>query len=327
MLILATFTGAACAGERPTLTDDLLEITDAAADDATTTAGGADSDSSTAASSNAGQADAAGSADSDDALQDSAPVLTTSTDPSPESQLNVEIPADVERLRVVVEETFPHDPFAFTQGLELYEGTFIESVGLYEQSDLRRVTIETGEVVAQTPAPDGLFAEGLTRVGDRLIQLTWKAGRAYIWDAASFNPLGEYNYDGQGWGLCFNGSELIMSDGSANLTFRNPETFEVTGSVTVLLGDSPMMNLNELECVNSDVYINIWMTDQIIRVNQISGRVNAVIDASDLAKPRPEGSNVLNGIAYDRDNDVFYLTGKLWPTIHRVRFALANEGN
>lgn len=243
------------------------------------------------------------------------------------SQPQLDVPPGVEQLRVVVDETYPHDPAAFTQGLELHDGFFIESTGLYDQSDLRRVDVATGEVLAQTSTPDGLFAEGLTRVDDRLIQLTWKAGKAFVWDVNSLNLIGEFDYDGQGWGLCFNGGELIMTDGSANLTFRDPNTFEPTRVVPVKLGDEPITNLNELECVNSDVYVNIWMTDQIVRVDQATGQVNAVIDATDLARPRPEGSNVLNGIAYDRDNDVFYLTGKLWPTIHRVRFALEAGDN
>lgn len=298
-----------CAGDRPTLTDDLLDDLIDAENNAPTTA------------------PAAGSEDSPSPRVDSAAGSTELADTQPSPEVDSESSRPVEQLRVVVEETFPHDADAFTQGLEFFDGVFLESTGLYEKSDLRRVDITTGEVIARTPTPNDLFAEGLTRVDQRLVQLTWKAGKAYVWDLDTLNLLDEFDYDGQGWGLCFNGSELVMTNGSANLQFRDPGSFELLRTVPVLLAGDPVSNLNELECVNSDVYINIWMTDQIIRVDQQSGIVNAVIDASDLAQPRPEGSNVLNGIAYDKTNDVFYLTGKLWPTIHRVRFTRAAGDN
>lgn len=314
MLALVLFATAACAGARPTLTDDVLVTAPAATPDLAIPQDQVSPDPDDPGLAETFGDDPSGPADPENPA------------PAAQSQLDVDVPAGVEQLRVVVEETFPHDPTSFTQGLEIIDGVFLESAGLYEQSDVRRVDLATGEVLARTPTPDGLFAEGLTRVGDRVIQLTWKAGKAYVWDLETLNLLGEFTYDGQGWGLCFNGSELLMTDGSANLTFRNPDTFEITQVIPVQLANEPVTNLNEIECVNSDVYINIWMTDQIVRVDQMSGQVNAVIDASDLAQPRPEGSNVLNGIAYDRNNDVFYLTGKLWPTMHRVRFGAVGGG-
>lgn len=311
---------AGCSGERPTLTDDLLEdlVATEAEPDQTDRA-------RSDASGSAAQAAPAG----DDPLpSDSDPAPT---DSEPASEAEVEAPAvpdpNVEQLVVVVEETFPHDPDAFTQGLELHEGSMFESVGLYEKSDVRRVDIATGDVLASTPTPSGLFAEGLTRVEDRLVQLTWKAGKAYVWDLETLNLLQELDYEGQGWGLCYNGTELVMTNGSANLQFRDPTTFELLRTVPVQLGGEAVLSLNELECVNADVYINVWMTDQIIRVDQATGQVNAVIDATDLAQPRPAGSNVLNGIAYDSASGTFYVTGKLWPTMHRVRFEPASSTN
>lgn len=320
-----------CAGERPTVTDDLLDDLVATSAEGSVDGVGTgieNSGSGSEGSTVAGDSDA--TSDSTDTSSEADSALGTAESSSPaatEPAADAAITSDpnVEQLIVVVEETFPHDVDAFTQGLELFEGNLLESVGLYEQSDVRRVDLATGEVLASTPTPDGLFAEGLTRVDDRLIQLTWKAGKAYVWDIETLNLLQELEYDGQGWGLCYNGRELVMTNGSSNLQFRDPTTFELLRTVPVQLSGNALSNLNELECVNSDVYINIWMTDQIIRVNQESGQVNAVIDATDLAQPRAVGSNVLNGIAYDAANDVFYVTGKLWPTLHRVRFVSAPD--
>lgn len=232
-------------------------------------------------------------------------------------------PARSQELVVEVVRQLPHDSTAFTQGLLLHDGRLYESTGLVGRSSLRTVVPESGEVVRQRDIPAPYFAEGLALVDDELLQLTYRAGKLFRWDRASFEPRGEQSYDGEGWGLCFDGEALWMTDGSAELERRDPETFEVLGSVTVLRGEERVVRLNELECVAGQVYANIWLTDEIVRIDPESGRVTASIDASGLRAFLPGGlvtDAVLNGIAYDADRDLFLLTGKLWPSLFEVRF-------
>ena len=220
--------------------------------------------------------------------------------------------------------TYPHDPEAFTQGLLLADDHFYESTGLYGESSLREVVPETGEVLREVELSPDLFAEGLTLVADRLIQITWKAGVALVYDADTFEQTDTFSYEGEGWGLCFDGDELVMSDGSATLTRRDPETFAPLGTAEVKLNGEPVAMLNELECVGDSVYANIWQTDTIVKIAE-DGRVTQEIDASNLLtqseRAQLDPNAVLNGIAYDPDTKTFYLTGKLWPKLFAVRFA------
>ncbi len=219
--------------------------------------------------------------------------------------------------------SYPHDPEAFTQGLLLEDGRFYESTGLYGESTLREVVPETGEVLREVVVPQEYFAEGLALVDDRLIQITWREGEALIYDLDTFEQLDTLPYDGEGWGLCFDGEALVMSDGSATLTRRNPETFEVLGTTEVRLGGDPVTMLNELECVDGSVYANIWQSDTIVKIAE-DGRVTQEIDASNLLtaeeRARLGPDAVLNGIAYDAEAETFFLTGKLWPKVLEVRF-------
>ncbi len=227
----------------------------------------------------------------------------------------------VQRLQVQVLGSAPHDPRAFTQGLVFYDGSLYESTGLYGQSTVREVDRTTGEVRRQVRLDPTVFGEGLARVGDRLIQITWQQGVAFVYDLATFERVDQYSYTGEGWGLCSDGTRLVMSDGSSSLTFRDPQTFAAIGTVSVTLDSRPVDRLNELECVGDRVYANVWMTDQIVRIDPSSGRVDAVIDAANLLAPAERsGADVLNGIAYDPDQDVFLITGKLWPRLFAVRF-------
>ena len=219
--------------------------------------------------------------------------------------------------------TYPHDAGAFTQGLLLHDGDLYESTGLFGESSLREVDLETGEVVRKLPVESQYFAEGLALVGDKLVQLTWQNGRAFVYDLETFNQEGRFSYGTEGWGLCYDGENLYMSDGSATLFERDPETFEIVSEKQVRLGSEPVTQLNELECVGDYVYANVWQTDQIVKIDKESGRVVSDIDASALfpAAERPADPNaVLNGIAYNPDTDTFYLTGKLWPRLFEVRF-------
>jgi glutamine cyclotransferase len=220
--------------------------------------------------------------------------------------------------------TYPHDTSAFTQGLLLHDGKFYESTGLNGQSSLREVNVQTGEVIRMLQLDDEYFAEGLALVGDNLIQITWQNGDAFVYNVDTFNKEKTFSYQGEGWGLCYDGTNLYMSDGSANLYKRNPETFEVSGQIQVKQNGQAVTQLNELECVGEFVYANIWQTDKIIKINKTNGQVIAEVDASSLlnSEERAELSRdaVLNGIAYNPEADTFYLTGKLWPKVFEVKF-------
>lgn len=228
------------------------------------------------------------------------------------------------RLRVEVFKRYPHAPDAFTQGLLWHEGTLYESTGLEGRSSLRHVRLEDGFVLELLPLAPELFAEGLARVGDELIQLTWQNGRALVWDAKGFKALREHTYRGEGWGLCYDGKRLVMSDGSDTLTFRDPRSFEALGSVKVQVAGRPLRELNELECVGQKVYANVWRTNEIVQIDAANGRVEGIIDADGLLQgAERQGVDVLNGIAYIPERDRFLITGKLWPYLFEVRFVPA----
>ena len=220
--------------------------------------------------------------------------------------------------------TYPHDSDAFTQGLLFYNGYFYESTGRFGRSSLREVIPETGEVLRTWPLPDRYFGEGLARVDDRLIQITWQNETAFVYDLATFNTVGDFSYTGEGWGICFDGEDLYMSDGSATLTVRDPDTFEAVREIGVTQGGTPVTELNELECIGDEVYANVWRTNRIVRIDKEDGKVVAEIDASGLLPAEERGNlvpdAVLNGIAYDPDDDTFFITGKLWPKVFKVRF-------
>lgn len=235
----------------------------------------------------------------------------------------IEAPADsgVRRLVVRVVSSRPHDPAAFTQGLVLDQGTLYESTGLYGQSSLRQVDPKDGRILRKVDVPARYFAEGLALVGEKLVQLTWQEQAALLYKRASFDRAGELAYQGEGWGLCYDGQSLVMSDGSDRLTFRDPETFALRRELHVRLGPNPMDRLNELECVQGKIYANVWQTEEILEIDPATGKVEAVIDASGLLSPQERnGTDVLNGIAYDPAAGTFLITGKLWPKLFEVRF-------
>ncbi len=238
------------------------------------------------------------------------------------AELPAQLPPGVEPLVPEVIATYPHDPNAFTQGLLIENGVFYESTGRRGLSTVREVAIETGEVLRSRDVPP-YFAEGLTLVDDRLIQLTWKDGIALIYDRDTFEYEGAYFYLGEGWGLCYDGASIYHSDGSQYITRRDAATFEALDRIEVTYGGQPVNELNELECVGDDIYANVWQTDFIVRIDKQTGAINGLIDASQLLTPeqRPtDGNGVLNGIAYDAANDVFYITGKLWDRMFEVQF-------
>ena len=216
--------------------------------------------------------------------------------------------------------SFPHDPGAFTQGLLVYDGKLYESTGLNGRSSLRRVDLESGIVEQQVELPAALFGEGLARVGGRLFQLTWQNQRVLVWDLATLKKEAELSYEGEGWGLCYDGQHLVMSDGSSLLTLRDPTTFAKVGQVEVRRKGAPVANLNELECVDGVIYANIWQDDHIARIEPKTGEVTAWIDAAGLLSPaESRGVDVLNGIAYLPSTGNLLVTGKLWPRVFEIR--------
>jgi glutamine cyclotransferase len=215
---------------------------------------------------------------------------------------------------------YPHDPEAFTQGLVFHDGILYEGTGLWGESTLRKVDLESGEILKLYSLPPQYFGEGITIYGDRVIQLTWREETGFVYDKDSFEWLETFTYTTEGWGLTHDGTRLIMSDGTATLYFWDPETFEETGRVQVYDDDGPVVRVNELEYIQGLVYANVWLTDLVAIIDPQSGRVTAYIDLGGLleAEDRGERVDVLNGIAYDPAGDRLFVTGKLWPKLFEI---------
>ncbi|MFP7366560.1 glutaminyl-peptide cyclotransferase [Corynebacterium callunae] len=231
-------------------------------------------------------------------------------------------PGEVEVKYLVPEivNTLPFNETSFTQGLEVDGSELIISTGQYGESRIYRSTIE-GQELASQPLEAGFFGEGITKAGDIIWQLTWNEGVAFKRDATTLEELERINYEGEGWGLCTSGDQLIMSDGSSQLQVRDADTFEQLSTIDVTLEGKPVESLNELECVDGEVYANIFTETDIVRIDQETGVVNAVIDASSLPNNAVQDiDNVLNGIAFDPESENFYLAGKRWPDLYEVRF-------
>lgn len=234
--------------------------------------------------------------------------------------------ADPSTLTVI--NVTPHDVDAFTQGFLFNDGVFYESTGRWGESSVRRVDIATGVVAQQFDIDQQHFGEGLALVGDRLIQLTWQSEVALVYDQDTLQPIDEIPYSGQGWGLCFDGVNLVMSDGSARLAFRDPDTFELVREVDVTDNGVPATGLNELECVGDQVYANVWRSDWILRIDGQTGEVLAAIDGAGLlTDAQAAAAGVLNGIAYDPETEHFFLTGKNWPSVFEVNLAETDAGS
>ena len=203
----------------------------------------------------------------------------------------------------------------------MHEGQLYESTGQYGQSSLRKVALKTGKVLKKATVERTYFAEGLARVGDRLIQLTWREGRALLWSLSDFRSLGELSYQGEGWGLCFDGTHMVMSDGSDMLTFRDPKTFKSIRRIHVKKRGRKLERLNELECVDGSIYANIWQSPEIVKIDIESGNVLQSINAGGLLTRKERvGTDVLNGIAYIKETGRFLITGKNWPWVFEVEF-------
>ena len=216
--------------------------------------------------------------------------------------------------------TYPHDRTASTQGLVFENGVLYEGTGLRGRSTLRRVELESGDILQTRELPPQFFGEGVTIYGNKIIQLTWQSNVGFVYDKETFALLQEFNYPTEGWGITHDGKRLIMSDGTSALHFLDPETFEEIGRIEVRDNDSPVTRLNELEYVQGEIYANVWQTDCIAKIAPLTGQVMGWIELEGLLSPedRSERVDVLNGIAYDDKNDRLFVTGKLWPKLFEI---------
>jgi len=214
---------------------------------------------------------------------------------------------------------YPHDPQAFTQGLFWLDGHLYESTGHVGQSSLRKVNLEDGRVLRRVEIPR-VFGEGSVNWGEQIVSITWQDGIGYRWDRETFRQLGTFTYPGEGWGLTQNGTDIVMSDGTAELRFLDPATMQERRRITVTADGERVVNLNELEWVNGEIFANIWQTPRIARIDPASGNVTGWIDLSDMAARHGRGDidRVLNGIAYDAERDRLFVTGKYWDRLYEI---------
>ena len=235
------------------------------------------------------------------------------------SGINENIPGDVKKYTVKIVREIPHDINSFTQGLIFHAEKIYESTGLSGQSTLRQIDAHTGIVEKILPVP-GVFAEGLARWNNHLIQLTWNDHIAFIYNISDFSKVGILSYETQGWGLTADNRHLIMSDGSDRLYFRNPNSFDVERTIHVRYQGKPLNFINELEYVDGLIYANIWQKKIIVQIDPADGMVVGYIDCEALFQRLPplDSENVLNGIAFNDKTKTFYLTGKNWPKIFQV---------
>jgi len=217
--------------------------------------------------------------------------------------------------------SWPHLKSHFTQGLVYNDGKLYESTGQYGSSLLCRLDLKSGEVKKKVDVDRQYFAEGMTILGDRIFQLTWQAHKGFIYDLKEFKQVGEFAYDGEGWGLTTDGQSLIMSDGTNKLRFIDPQSFGVERTVEVYDHGQPLLELNELEYIKGEIYANIWHSDRIVRIDPSSGKIRAWVDLGGLRRPEDgdDTDNVLNGIAYDAKTDRLFVTGKRWSKLYEIR--------
>jgi glutaminyl-peptide cyclotransferase len=224
--------------------------------------------------------------------------------------------------------SYPHDPTAFTEGLFYLNGFLYESTGLEQHSSIRKVRLDTGEVVKKIDVPPQYFGEGIVNWDGHLISLTWKSQVGFVFDLATFKLQRQFHYEGEGWALTQDGKQLIMSDGTPELRFINPNTLKETNRIQVTLDGKPVRNVNELEWVKGEIYANVWQTNWVLRIDPKSGQVTGLINLAGLLSrddqvAGPDG--VLNGIAYDAKGDRLFVTGKNWPKLFEIRLRASGK--
>lgn len=216
--------------------------------------------------------------------------------------------------------TYPHDPKAFTQGLVYTDGVFYETTGQEGESWLRKVEPATGAVLQQHDMSAEVFGEGMVIWGEKIITLTWRNKKGFIFDKATFAQTGEWTYEGEGWGLTADDTQIFMSDGTAQIRKINPETLQETGRIDVKMNGKPVDQLNELEYVKGEIWANVFQTDRIVRIDPATGEVKGIIYLGGLLKPEERRqTDVLNGIAWDKAGDRIFVTGKYWPKLFEIR--------
>lgn len=222
--------------------------------------------------------------------------------------------------------TYPHSPDSFTQGFVFENGFLYEGTGQYGSSSLRKIKLETGEILKETRLPRDIFGEGITIYKDRIIQLTWFSQIGFVYEKKSFRLLKTFRYplSIEGWGITTDGKKLIVSDGSDKLYFLDPESFELKNRLNVKDHRGPVLKINELEYVDGAVYANIWQSPKIIKIEADSGKVTGFIDLSNIVPKQFRGHSdyVLNGIAYDAEKKRFFVTGKMWPTVFELELLI-----
>ncbi len=231
-------------------------------------------------------------------------------------------PAAVPIYDYEVVHVYPHDPDAFTEGLFYLNGFLYESTGLEHHSSIRKVRLKTGEVIQRYDLPERYFGEGIVNWGSRLVELTWQSRVGFVYDLKSFKRQSEFHYEGEGWALTQDGTQIYMSDGTSSLRVLNPTTLLPTGSIAVTLEGKAVERLNELEWVKGEIYANVWQTNWILRIDPHDGRVVGAIDMRGLLPTSdfvPGKTDVLNGIAYDAQGDRLFVTGKNWPKLYQIR--------
>jgi glutaminyl-peptide cyclotransferase len=230
------------------------------------------------------------------------------------------VPRDLPVYGYQVVHTYPHDPRAFTQGLQYLDGVLYEGTGQVGQSSIRRVELETGKVLQKRDVPPPHFGEGITVWKQELIELTWKSNVAFVYDKKTFEPRRTFKYAGEGWGLTQDATNLYMSDGTDELRVLDPATFVERRRIKVTSAGAPLQELNELEWVKGEIFANVWMTDRIARIAPASGKVVGYVDLRGLLSASERAStDVLNGIAYDAAHDRLFITGKWWPKLFEIK--------
>ena len=261
------------------------------------------------------------------ACQTAAPSPVPAQTTEPEQQnMPLTAPVRVPVYTYEIVNVYPHDASAFTQGLVYYQGALFESTGLNGSSSLRKVSLETGQVMKKVDVPSQYFAEGLALFNGKLLQLTWQNRVGFIYDQETFQQVGTFNYSGEGWGLAHDSKSLILSDGTSQIRFLDPNTFQVQRTITVRDRGQTVARLNELEYVNGEIFANIWYTDRVARINPADGSVVGWIELNGLLTPQDSSrADVLNGIAYDTATNRLFVTGKLWPKLFEIRLKVGRN--
>ncbi len=234
--------------------------------------------------------------------------------------LSFSVPAWADTSWTLVK-AYPHDPEAFTEGLFFHDGALYESTGLEGRSDIRKVSLEDGKVLESRTLAPQYFGEGIVNWKDRLISLTWRHRQGFVWSLNSFKPLSQFRYEGEGWGLTQDGRNIIMSDGTAQLRFLDPDTLQEARRITVTFNGRPVDRLNELEYVKGELWANIWYDTRIARIDPATGKVLDWINIAPLLRESgvTDSEGVPNGIAYDKKHDRIFVTGKYWPKLFEIR--------